>query len=182
MNIDPRAWIHPNAIVCGDVTLGALASVWPTAVVRGDTAPIVIGDASNVQDGTIVHVDQGVPTSIGSRVAIGHRAIIHGCTIEDDCLIAMGAILLNRVVVGSGSIVGAGAVCTEGMEIPPNSLVLGVPGRVVRQTTAEMRARIARTVQSYIDLQARHRRGDFPLFDSAPSRLAPPPTDADRRS
>ena len=182
MNIDPRAFIHPNAIVCGDVTLGAHASVWPTAVVRGDTAAIVIGESSNIQDGTIVHVDQGVPTTIGARVAIGHRAIIHGCTIEDDCLIAMGAVLLNRVVVGRGSIVGAGAVCTEGMVIPPNSVVLGVPGKVVRPTTAEMRERIARTVRSYLDLQERHRRGEFPLFDSARAALTRPPFSADSRA
>jgi carbonic anhydrase/acetyltransferase-like protein (isoleucine patch superfamily) len=156
------AYIHPAAIVCGDVTLGDRVSVWPTAVIRGDTARIVIGDDSNVQDGTIVHVDHGVPTTIGKRVAIGHRAIVHGATIEDDCLIAMGAILLNNVQVGSGSIIGAGAVCREGMVIPPRSLVLGVPGKVVRQTTDEEVERIRKTVQAYIELQERHRRGEFP--------------------
>jgi len=114
-----------------------------------------------VQDGTIVHVDHDVPTTIGKRVAIGHRAIVHGATVEDDCLIAMGAILLNHVHVGSGSIIGAGAVCKEGMVIPPRSLVLGVPGRVVRQTTDEEVERIRKTVDSYLDLQVRHRRGDF---------------------
>ena len=159
--IDPSAFIHPLAFVCGDVTLGARVSVWPTAVVRGDTARITIGDESNVQDGTVVHVDHGVPCTIGARVAIGHRAIVHGATVEDDCLIGMGAILLNRVHVGTGSIVGAGAVCREGMEIPPNSLVLGVPARIVRPTTAEERERIRRTVASYLDLQERHARGEF---------------------
>ena len=104
MSIHPTAFIHPQAFVCGSVTLGAHASVWPTAVVRGDTAPIVIGEETNVQDGTVVHVDPGVPCTIGARVAIGHRAIVHGATVEDECLIAMGAILLNRVHVGSGSI------------------------------------------------------------------------------
>ncbi len=182
MNIDPRAYIHPDAVVCGDVTIGAFVSVWPTAVVRGDTAAIVIGESSNVQDGTIIHVDHDVPTTIGARVAIGHRAIIHGCTIGDDCLIAMGAILLNHVVVGHGSIVGAGAVCTEGMVIPPNSLVLGVPGKVVRHTTAEMRERVARTVKSYLELQERHRRGEFPVLDSARAQLTRPPFSADHRS
>ena len=155
-------FVHPLAFVCGSVALGARVSIWPMAVVRGDTASITIGDDSNVQDGTIVHVDHGVPTVIGRRVAIGHRAIVHGATVEDDCLIAMGAILLNGVHVGSGSIVGAGAVCREGMVIPPRSLVLGVPGRVVRSTTDEEVARIAKTVQSYIDLQARHLAGEFP--------------------
>jgi carbonic anhydrase/acetyltransferase-like protein (isoleucine patch superfamily) len=160
-SIDPTAFVHPEALVFGDVTLGVRASIWPTAVLRGDTDRIVVGDESNVQDGTIVHVDHGVPTTIGRRVAIGHRAIVHGASIDDDCLIAMGAILLNGVQVGCGSIIGAGAVCREGMRIPPNSLVLGVPGRVVRETTDAERTRIARTVQSYLDLQQAHRRGDY---------------------
>jgi carbonic anhydrase/acetyltransferase-like protein (isoleucine patch superfamily) len=160
--IDPTAFVHAEAFVFGDVTLGARVSVWPTAVIRGDTGRIVIGDESNVQDGTIVHVDHGVPTSVGRRVAIGHRAIVHGATLDDDCLIGMGAILLNGVQVGSGSIIGAGAVCREGMRIPPNSLVLGVPGRVVRETTEAERERITRTVQSYLELQQAHRRGEYP--------------------
>ena len=155
--IDPTAYVHPAAIVTGDVTLGKRVSVWPTAVIRGDSDTIEIGDDSNVQDGTIVHVDHGVPTKIGKRVAIGHRAIVHGATVEDDCLIAMGASLLNGGHVGTGSIVGAGAVCREGMKIPPNSLVLGVPGRVTRETTPEERARIKHTVESYLDLQERYR-------------------------
>jgi carbonic anhydrase/acetyltransferase-like protein (isoleucine patch superfamily) len=159
--IDPTAYIHPAAHVMGDVTLGPRASIWPTAVLRGDTAPIRVGADSNVQDGSIVHVDHGVPCTIGDRVAIGHRAIIHGATVESDVLIGMGAILLNRVVVGSGSIIGAGAVVREGMVIPPNSLVLGVPGRIVRETTAEERERIARTVGSYLALQVAHRNGSF---------------------
>jgi carbonic anhydrase/acetyltransferase-like protein (isoleucine patch superfamily) len=160
-NIHPSAFVHDGAFVIGDVTLGARVSVWPTAVIRGDTAPIVIGEDSNVQDGTIVHVDHGVPCTIGARVGIGHRAIIHGATVERDSLIGMGAILLNNVVVGTGSIVGAGAVCPEGMIIPPNSLVLGVPGRVARQTTDAERERIAKTVRSYLDLQQRHRAGRY---------------------
>ena len=159
--IDPTAFIHPAAIVTGNVTLGKRVSVWPTAVIRGDSDTIVIGDDSNVQDGTVIHVDDGIPTHIGKRVAIGHRAIVHGATIEDDCLIAMGAILLNGVHVGTGSIVGAGAMCPEGMQIPPNSLALGLPARVVRQTTDEERNRIRHTVQSYLDLQEKHRAGQF---------------------
>lgn len=164
--IHERAYIHPAAVVCGDVTVGARASIWPTAVVRGDSAPIVIGEDTNVQDGTVIHVDAGVPCVIGARVAIGHRAIVHGATVEDDCLIAMGAILLNRVHVGRGSIIGAGALCPEGMEVPPGSLVIGLPGRVVRPTTAAERERITRTVESYLAMQDRHRRGEFPLHRS----------------
>ena len=161
-SIDPTAFIHPDAIVCGDVTIGARVSVWPTAVIRGDTGRIVIGDDSNVQDGSVIHVDHGVPTTVGRRVAIGHRAIVHGATVEDDCLIAMGAILLNGVQIGTGSIVGAGAVCREGMIVPSNSLLLGVPARIVRQTTVAERERIARTVESYLALQQSHRRGEYP--------------------
>lgn len=155
-SIHATAYVHPAAVVTGDVTLGAHVSVWPTAVIRGDTDRIIIGAETNVQDGTIIHVDEGVPTTIGARVGIGHRAIIHGSTIADDVLIAMGAVLLNGVKVGTGSIVGAGAVCTEGMDIPPNSLVLGVPGRVVRQTTDRERERIRRTVASYLELKERY--------------------------
>src|SRR5262249_25368580 len=155
--IHPTAFVHPLAYVAGNVTLGARVSVWPTAVIRGDSDTITIGDESNVQDGTIIHVDDGVPTTIGRRVGIGHRAIIHWATIEDECLIAMGAVLLNGVRVGTGSIVGAGAVCPEGMEIPRNSLVIGVPARVRRETTELERERIRRTVDAYLELQERHR-------------------------
>jgi carbonic anhydrase/acetyltransferase-like protein (isoleucine patch superfamily) len=169
--IHPSAFIHPAAHIIGDVTIGARVSIWPTAVLRGDTDSIVIGADSNVQDGSIVHVDAGVPCRIGKRVAIGHRAIVHGATVEDDCLIGMGAILLNRVIVGSGSIVGAGAVCREGMEIPPGSLVVGVPGKVIRPTTDAERERIAKTVNSYVALQASYRlvddsEGDLDWTDS----------------
>ena len=155
--IHATAFVHPAAILIGDVTLGARVSVWPTAVLRGDTDRIVVGDDSNIQDGTIVHVDAGVPCHIGARVAIGHRAIVHGATVEDECLIGMGAILLNGVVVGRGSIVGAGAVCREGMVIPPGSLVVGVPAKVIRETTPAERIRIGKTVDAYLQLQDVHR-------------------------
>ena len=157
--IHPSAFVYSTAVVLGDVTLGAHVSVWPTAVIRGDTDSITIGDDSNVQDGTIIHVDVGFPVTIGKRVGIGHRAIIHGATIEDDVLIAMGAVLLNGAHVSTGSIVGAGAVVREGMKIPPNSLVLGVPGRIARSTTNEEHERIRKTVQSYLDLQEQYRSG-----------------------
>ncbi len=162
MNVHPTAFIHPAAFVCGDVTLGAAASVWPSAVVRADSAPITIGASSNVQDGVVIHVDPGLPCTIGARVAIGHRAIVHGAVVEDDCLVAMGAIVLNHVVVGTGSIIGAGSVCREGMVVPPNSLVLGIPGRVVRSTNEALRGRITSAVAAYVALAERHRRGEFP--------------------
>ena len=162
MPTTPPAFVHPLAFVCGDVTLGARASVWPFAAIRGDTDRITIGEDSNVQDGCVVHVDHGVPCTIGARVALGHRAIVHGATLEDDCLVGMGAIVLNRARIGRGSIVAAGAVVREGQEVPPNSLVAGVPAKVLRETTPEERARIRKTVESYVALQERHRRGEYP--------------------
>lgn len=159
MSTDPSAFVHPRAFVCGDVRLGARASVWPMAVVRGDTEAITVGDDSNVQDGAVLHADPGVPCTVGARVTIGHRAIVHGALVDDDVLVGMGAILLNGVRVGRGSIVGAGAVCPEGMTVPEDSLVLGVPARVVRATTAAERDRIARSAASYVAQRARHAAG-----------------------
>lgn len=163
MSIDPSAYIHPLAAVMGDVALGARVSVWPTAVIRADSAAITVGADTNIQDGAVLHVDSGFPLVIGARVSIGHRAVLHGATVEDDCLIAMGAILLNGVVVGAGSLVGAGAVCREGMRIPPRSVVLGVPARVAREATSEITDRIRHTMECYLSLQADYRAGKYPL-------------------
>ena len=157
MPTHPTAFIHPLAYVAGDVTIGARVSIWPFASIRGDSDVITIGDDSNVQDGCVIHCDDDVPCHIGKRVGIGHRAIVHGAVVENDVLIAMGAVLLNGARVGSGSIIGAGAVVREGFVVPSNSLVLGVPGRIVRETTIAERARIATTVESYIELQQRYR-------------------------
>jgi carbonic anhydrase/acetyltransferase-like protein (isoleucine patch superfamily) len=152
-------FVHSLAFVCGTVTLKERCSIWPYAVLRGDTERIEVGTDSNIQDGTIVHADSGFPTIIGDRVGIGHRAIIHGDIIEPDSLIGMGAILLNGVRVGTGSIIAAGAVCKEGMQIPPNSMVMGVPGKVVRETTMLERERIRGTVDAYVKLQQEHALG-----------------------
>jgi carbonic anhydrase/acetyltransferase-like protein (isoleucine patch superfamily) len=161
--IHPTAFLASTAQVMGDVAIGAESSVWYTAVVRGDMAPIRIGSQTNLQDGTIVHVDEGVPCTIGDRVGVGHRAILHGCTIEDDCLIGMGAILLNKVVVGRGSVIGAGAVLAEGLHVPPGSLVMGVPGRIVRAVNEGLTNRIEHTWRHYVEQARRHRGGDFPI-------------------
>lgn len=147
----------------GDVTLGQDASVWYQAVVRGDMAPIVIGAQSNIQDGSVVHVDEGVPCTVGQRVGVGHRVVLHGCTVGDDCLIGMGSVLLNRVIIGSGSVVAAGAVVPEGMQVPPRSLVMGVPGRIVRQVDAALAERIAGTWKHYVEEARAHRLGQYPL-------------------
>jgi len=161
--IHPTAFIAPTAVVMGDVTLGPRSSVWYHAVLRGDMAPIVIGEATNLQDATIVHVDDGKPALIGARVGVGHRVILHACVVEDDCLIGMGSILLNDVRVGSGSVIAAGAVVPEGMQVPPGSLVMGVPARVVRHVDDGLRARIKATWEHYVAEAERHRRGTFPI-------------------
>jgi carbonic anhydrase/acetyltransferase-like protein (isoleucine patch superfamily) len=148
----------------GDVTLREDSSVWYNAVVRGDMAPIIIGAQSNIQDGTIVHVDDGVPCTVGRRVGVGHRVILHGCTVGDDCLIAMGSVLLNGVTIGNGSVVAAGAVVPEGMQVPPRSLVMGVPGRIVRQVDAILAERIATTWKHYVEEARSHRAGRYSLL------------------
>ncbi len=161
--IDPSAFIASGAVVLGDVHLGRDASVWYNAVIRGDTERIAIGEATNIQDLAMVHADPGVPCVVGRRVTVGHRAILHGCTVEDECLIGMGAILLNGVRVGSGSVIGAGAVLVEGTEVPPGSLVLGLPEKVVRQVGEETRGRIDHAWRHYVEEARRHRAGEFPI-------------------
>ena len=161
--IDPSAFVAPTASVMGDVTLGAHSSVWYQAVLRGDLAPIAIGPETNIQDGTIVHVDTGIPCTVGRRVGVGHRVILHGCQVEDECLIGMGAVVLNRVRIGTGSVVAAGAVIPEGMIVPPGSLVMGVPGRIVRPVDADLSHRIADTWAHYVEMARQHREGRYPL-------------------
>lgn len=162
-SIHPTVFIASTASVMGDVTLGEESSVWYGTVLRADMAPIVIGAQSNIQDGSIVHVDAGVPCTVGQRVAVGHRVILHGCTVEDDCLIAMGSVLLNGVRIGAGSVVAAGAVIPEGMQVPPRSLVMGVPGRIVRAVDPELSKRAAATWSHYVKEARAHREGRYPL-------------------
>ena len=162
--IHPTAFIASTAALMGDVTLGEEASVWYGTVLRGDMAPIVIGSQSNIQDGTVVHVDEGVPCHVGRRVGVGHRVILHGCVVGDDCLIAMGSVLLNGSVIGAGSVVAAGAVIPEGMQVPPESLVMGVPGRIVRKVDAALAARVAATWTHYVEQARAHRAGHYPLL------------------
>ena len=129
--------MSPHAVVIGDVRLAARSSVWPTAVLRGDINYIEIGEGSNVQDGCVVHLGRGFAGGRGKLVTVGHRAILHACTVEDECLIGMGATILDGAVVGRGSIVGAHALVTKDMKIPPGSLVMGMPAKVVRPLTLE---------------------------------------------
>lgn len=152
-------FIHESAVVLGTVELAEDTSVWPTAVIRGDVERVVIGARSNVQDGAVIHADPGKPTIVGADCVIGHRAVVHGTVLEDGVLVGMGAILLNGVHVGRGSIIGAGAVLTENTHVPPGSLVLGVPGKVVRQLDAGQQARILDNAARYVQLAAAHRGG-----------------------
>lgn len=168
--IDPTAFLARGALVLGDVHLAADSSVWYYAVVRGDTDRIEIGAGTNVQDHSMLHADEGVPCRVGRRVTVGHRVILHGCTVEDDCLVGMGAVLLNAVRVGSGSVIGAGAVLREGMVVPPGSLVVGVPARVVRAVDDDARARIEMSWRHYVEQARRHRSGLFPAHpESGPA-------------
>ncbi|HXS23450.1 MAG TPA: gamma carbonic anhydrase family protein [Gemmatimonadales bacterium] len=161
--IHSTSFIAPSASIMGSVTLEAESSVWYQAVLRGDLAPITVGAQSNIQDGAVVHVDEGLPCTVGRRVAVGHRVILHGCVVEDDCLIGMGSVLLNRVRIGTGSVVAAGAVIPEGMVVPPGSLVMGVPGRIVRPVDDTLKQRIAETWAHYVELARQHRAGRYPL-------------------
>lgn len=144
------AWVAPTATIRGDVTLGEHVGIWYSAVIRTEEVPIRVGDGTNIQDGCIVHADPGYPTTIGARVSVGHAAILHGCTIADDVLVGMGAIVLNGAVIGERSIIGAGTLIPQGMVVPPESLVIGSPGRVRRATTAAEHERIALNAEVYI--------------------------------
>ena len=148
-----NVYVSENAIVIGDVTLGDEVNIWFGAVLRGDMHYIKIGNRTNIQDNSVVHVTTKVsPTNIGSGVTVGHGAIIHGCTIEDDCLIGMGTILMDDAIIGEGSLIGAGALIPPNMIIPENSLVVGSPGKVVRQVKDFEREMILERPQEYIDL------------------------------
>lgn len=148
--IHSTAWLAPGAVVLGDVTIDAEASVWFNAVVRGDSEQISIGSRTNVQDGCILHADPGFPCRLGSGVTLGHGAIVHGARVENNVMIGMRAVVMNGAVVGSNSIVGVGAVLTEGVHVPPGSLVLGLPAKVVRQLRPDEIERIASAAEHYV--------------------------------
>ena len=145
------AYLFPGCVVTGDVTMGKAASVWYNAVVRGDMAPITIGEGSNIQDNAVVHVDNGFPTVIGNGVTIGHGAIVHGCTVEDDCIIGMGAVLLNGARIGKKCIIGAGTLVPEGKEVPEGSVSFGNPVRVYRPVNEEDIKHIHANAAEYVE-------------------------------
>jgi len=150
------AWAAPSADLIGDVRLGARASVWFGAVLRGDNTPLILGEETNFQDGSVGHSDADFPLTIGARVTIGHQAILHGCTIADECLIGMGSRILNGAVIESGCIVGAGALITEGKRFESGSLIVGAPARAVRQVTNEERQILRASAAHYAEKASRY--------------------------
>lgn len=156
---DDAYWVADSAAVMGSVTLLANASVWFGAVVRGDNDPIIIGEDSNVQDNAVIHTDVGSPVTIGKGVTIGHQAMLHGCTVGDYSLIGIGATVLNNVKIGKNCLIGAHALIPEGREIPDNSMVLGAPGKVVRQLGPEMEAMLRGSAQVYVKNHQRFKAG-----------------------
>lgn len=152
-----ESWVAPNASLIGQVSLAAWASVWYSATLRAEYEPIEIGWGSNIQDGVTIHVDAGFPARVGSGVSVGHNAVLHGCTVEDDALIGMGAVVLNGAVIGAGSLVAAGAVVPQGAVIPPRSLVAGVPARVRRELSDDDVVANRLNAQAYQQLIDVHR-------------------------
>jgi carbonic anhydrase/acetyltransferase-like protein (isoleucine patch superfamily) len=147
-----------NATVTGNVTIGSQVGIWFGAVIRADKDRIVLGDRSNIQDNCVVHTTTGHPVLIGSDVSVGHGAILHGCTIGNRVLVGMGAIVLNGATIGDGSVIGAGAVVTEGMNVPPASVVVGVPGKIIKQATEDQQKHILGNATSYVELAGEYAR------------------------
>jgi len=155
--LSPSAFVAPGAVVIGDVTLGDLSSVWYHCVLRADIERIVIGEGSNIQDGSVIHLSSNRGTAVGSYVTVGHKALLHACDVEDECLIGMGAVVMDEARIGPRSIVGAGALVTRGLQVPEGSLVLGSPAKVVKQLTLEEQQGIRQWALKYIQVAAEHR-------------------------
>ena len=157
--IDPTAWVAPTAVLIGNVIVEAGANIWFGAVLRGDNEAITVGAGSNVQENAVLHTDMGFPLTIGANCTIGHKAMLHGCTIEAGSLIGMGATLLNGAKIGAASLVGACTLVTEGKEIAPGSLVMGAPAKVVRELDAAAQARLLKSAEGYRANAARFAKG-----------------------
>jgi len=156
--VDQTVFLAPGAAVVGRVTIGANSSIWYNAVVRGDTDKVTIGSGTNIQDGAVLHVQEGFPLSIGDRVTVGHRVILHGCKVEDEAFIGMGAIVLNGAHVGAGAVVAAGALVLQGQKIPAGMLAMGHPAKVIRPLRAEELETFQRAATKYIKLADLHGR------------------------
>ena len=152
------AWVAPNATIIGKVKLEKNSSIWFNAVLRGDIEPIVIGEKSNIQDGSVLHTDPGYPLTVGKGVTVGHMVMLHGCKISDDTLIGIGSIILNNAKIGKNCIVGANTLITENKTIPDNSLVVGSPGRVLRKVTDEEIKAILENGKHYVDISKKYKK------------------------
>lgn len=152
-------WIAPNAVVIGDVILRRNASIWFGAVLRGDNDPICVGENSNIQDGSVLHTDSGSPLTIGANVTVGHMVMLHGCEIGDNTLVGIGSVILNGARIGRNCLIGAGALITENKVIPDNSMVLGAPGRVVREVSSEQALVLKASAAHYVENWKRYRAG-----------------------
>jgi carbonic anhydrase/acetyltransferase-like protein (isoleucine patch superfamily) len=163
--IHKSSFIAPNAVIIGNVTIGENCGVFPNAVIRGDENSIMIGDGSNIQDCCVIHTDAEHQVKIGKNVTIGHAAMIHGATILDDCLIGIHATVLNGAKIGSGSIIGACALVTEDMVVPEHSLILGVPGKIIKQDS-QFVDMIRKNAEIYQKLSQKHKQGTYSIFTS----------------
>ncbi len=156
--VAPTAYIDESAVLLGDVTVGELSSIWCQVTVRADTSKVTIGEGTSIQDNSCLHEDADAPLSIGDRVVVGHSCTVHGCDVGDDCLIGMGATILSKARIGAGSIVAAGAVVLGGTEIPPRSLVAGVPAKVKREISDAEIERTRENARHYVELAAQYRQ------------------------
>lgn len=166
LKIDKSSFIAPNAVIIGNVTIGMNCGVFPNAVIRGDENSIMIGDGSNIQDCCIIHTDAEHQVKIGKNVTIGHAAMIHGATILDDCLIGIHATVLNGAIINRGSIIGACALVTENMVVPEHSLILGVPGKVIKQDPQFIDV-IRKNAKNYQKLSQKHKQGMYPIYNAS---------------
>ncbi|QDL53900.1 gamma carbonic anhydrase family protein [Rhodoferax aquaticus] len=157
--VAPSAWVADSAQVMGKVTLADDVSIWFGAIVRGDTDVITVGQGSNIQDGSVLHADFGKPLQIGAHVTVGHKVMLHGCTVGDGSLIGIGAVVLNGAVIGKGCIVGAGALVTEGKEFPDGSMIIGSPAKAVRALSAEQQAALQMSAAHYVENARRFKNG-----------------------
>jgi carbonic anhydrase/acetyltransferase-like protein (isoleucine patch superfamily) len=158
-NVSDEAWVSLESTIIGDVTLGALVSVWPGAVIRGDNDEIVVGERTNIQEGAVLHTDPGFVLQVGTGVSIGHQGMLHGCSVGNGSLIGIQAIVLNGASVGEQCLIGAGALVTAGTIIPSRSLVLGSPAKVIRRLSDEEIGKLEKTAEGYVERAQRYRKG-----------------------
>ena len=159
--MDPNSWAAPNAVLIGKVELKKDSNIWFNVTLRGDVEPIVIGEGTNIQDGSVLHTDPGCPLKVGKNVTVGHLVMLHGCTIGDNSLIGIGAVILNKAKIGKNCIIGAKALITENKVIPDNSLVIGSPGKVIREVTEEEKKDIAENTKHYQDNWKKYSKSIF---------------------